>query len=69
MFCFQMVKLKESLASKDSIYRKEIDDVRTRADRDIWELRRKLQKLDETSYDKQQFMEDKHREEIGDCTD
>ena len=61
----QITKLKESLADKDEHYQTELQDVRARGDRDVWELRRKLQKLDESSYDRQQFLEDKHREELG----
>ncbi|XP_047736039.1 ribosome-binding protein 1 isoform X1 [Hyalella azteca] len=56
--------LKESLVTKEELYQQELDDVRTQADRDVWELRRKLQRLDETTYDRRQQLEDKHREEL-----
>jgi hypothetical protein len=61
----QISTLKESLVTKEELYQQELDDVRTQADRDVWELRRKLQRLDESSYDRRQQLEDKHREELG----
>ncbi|KAF2363812.1 hypothetical protein FHG87_005431 [Trinorchestia longiramus] len=63
----EISELKQSLVAKDEFYQQEIDEIRTRADRDVWELRRKLQKLDESSYDRQQHLEDKHREDLGQC--
>ena len=62
---FQIAELKGSVSAKDSFYKQELEEVRTRADRDVWELRRKLQKLDDSSYDKVQALEDKHRDELG----
>ena len=61
----KVANLKESLTTKDAVYHEEMEDIRTRSDRDIWELRRKLQKLDESSYDQRQFLEDKHRDDMG----
>ena len=39
--------------------------MRTSADRDIWELRRKLQKMDESSQDQTQALIEKKQEEMG----
>jgi len=60
----EAAELKRSLADKDAQHHTEMVEARGRADRDIWELRRKLQKLDESAYDKQQATEEKHREEM-----
>ncbi|XP_076056387.1 uncharacterized protein LOC143034339 [Oratosquilla oratoria] len=56
--------LKDSLTDKDAYYHKELETQRTNADRDIWELRRKLIKLDETSYNQQEYLTEKHRDEM-----
>ncbi|RXG54039.1 hypothetical protein Avbf_05356 [Armadillidium vulgare] len=56
--------LKDSLTDKDAYYHKELESLRTTADRDIWDLRMKLQRLTESSFDKQQQMEEKHKEEM-----
>lgn len=56
--------LKDSLTEKDAYYHKEMENMRTIADRDIWELRRKYQKLDEKSWSQMENLQEKHREEM-----
>ncbi|XP_037790360.1 protein FAM184A-like [Penaeus monodon] len=56
--------LKDSLTEKDAYYHKEMENMRTIADRDIWELRRKYQKLDEKSWSQMETLQEKHREEM-----
>ena len=57
--------MSKKLAEKEAYYKQELEDARTRADSDLWQLRRKFAKLDEASCDRQQQIEDKHREELG----
>ncbi|XP_066972137.1 trichohyalin-like isoform X8 [Macrobrachium rosenbergii] len=56
--------LKDSLTDKDAYYHKEMENLRTNADRDVWELRRKLQKLDEKNWTQQERLQEKHTEEM-----
>ncbi|XP_042879944.1 protein FAM184A-like, partial [Penaeus japonicus] len=55
--------LKDSLTEKDAYYHKEMENMRTIADRDLWELRRKYQ-LDEKSWTQIENLQEKHREEM-----
>ncbi|MPC34073.1 hypothetical protein E2C01_027447 [Portunus trituberculatus] len=59
-----MSKLKDSLTEKDAYYHKEMENMRTNADRDVWELRRKLQRLDEKNWSAQELLQEKHHEEL-----
>ncbi|XP_042240297.1 golgin subfamily A member 6-like protein 22 [Homarus americanus] len=56
--------LKDSLTDKDAYYHKELENMRTNADRDVWELRRKLQRLDEKNWTQQEYLQEKHHEEM-----
>lgn len=56
--------LKDSLTDKDAYYHKEMENLRTNADRDVWELRRKLQKLDEKNWTQQELLQEKHTEDM-----
>ncbi|KAK7071788.1 hypothetical protein SK128_001089, partial [Halocaridina rubra] len=56
--------LKDSLTDKDAYYHKEMENLRTNADRDVWELRRKLQKLDEKNWTQQERLQEKHNEDM-----
>ncbi|XP_050712801.1 trichohyalin-like isoform X3 [Eriocheir sinensis] len=56
--------LKDSLTEKDAYYHKEMENMRTNADRDVWELRRKLQRLDEKNWSQQELLQEKHHEEL-----
>ncbi|XP_045111920.1 trichohyalin-like isoform X2 [Portunus trituberculatus] len=60
----EMSKLKDSLTEKDAYYHKEMENMRTNADRDVWELRRKLQRLDEKNWSAQELLQEKHHEEL-----
>ena len=64
-----MSKLKDSLTEKDAYYHKEMENMRTNADRDVWELRRKLQRLDEKNWSQQEQLQEKHNEELGEIWD
>lgn len=61
----QISELKDSLTEKDAYYHKEMENMRTNADRDVWELRRKLQRLDEKNWAQQELLQEKHQEELG----
>ncbi|XP_069167155.1 cingulin isoform X2 [Procambarus clarkii] len=56
--------LKDSLTDKDAYYHKELENLRTNADRDVWDLRRKLQRSDEKSWSQQEYLQEKHHEEM-----
>ncbi|KAK4292200.1 hypothetical protein Pmani_035010 [Petrolisthes manimaculis] len=60
----EIAKLKDSLTDKDAYYHKEMENLRTTADRDVWELRRKLQRLDEKNWSQQELLQEKHQEEL-----
>ncbi|KAG0712753.1 hypothetical protein GWK47_017747 [Chionoecetes opilio] len=60
----EISKLKDSLTEKDAYYHKEMENMRTNADRDVWELRRKLQRLDEKNWTQQEVLQEKHHEEL-----
>ncbi|CAL4073152.1 unnamed protein product, partial [Meganyctiphanes norvegica] len=51
--------LKEGLTDKDSYYHQEMDSMRTASDREIWDLRRKLQKLDENMWNQKEIYDEK----------
>lgn len=44
-----------------------MENMRTNADRDVWELRRKLQRLDEKNWTQQELLQEKHSEELGEA--
>lgn len=64
-FSLKISTLKDTLTEKDAYYHKQYESQRTIADRDIWDLRMKLQRLTESSFDKQQQLEEKYREDMG----
>nr|CAD7589029.1 unnamed protein product [Timema genevievae] len=60
----QIASLKERVVEKDSYYSNELERSQTNADRDILELRRKLDKLDLQYQEQIEKLVDKHEKEI-----
>jgi len=57
--------LKDRLTEKDSYYHGELEKAQTNADRDIFDLRRKLDKIDLSYQDQMEKLTEKYEKEIG----
>jgi len=57
--------LKDRLTEKDSYYHGELEKAQTNADRDIFDLRRKLDKIDLSYQDRMEKLTEKYEKEIG----
>lgn len=61
----QISTLKDRLTEKDTYYHGELEKAQTNADRDIFDLRRKLDKLDLSYQDQLEKLTEKYEKEIG----
>jgi hypothetical protein len=57
--------LKDRLTEKDTYYHGELEKAQTNADRDIFDLRRKLDKIDLSYQDQLEKLTEKYEKEIG----
>lgn len=60
-----MTRLKAHLEQNEEAYEKELEKARTNADRDIFDLRRKLDKVDLSYQEQMEKLVDKHEKDIG----
>lgn len=65
VFLSQISTLKDRLTEKDSYYHGELEKAQTNADRDIFDLRRKLDKIDLSYQDQMEKLTEKYEKEIG----
>lgn len=65
MIEFQMEILEQTLEVKEETYRTELLRLQTNSDRDMLELRRKLDKMDLSYQEKLEKKQEKHEQEIG----
>lgn len=65
VFLSQISTLKDRLTEKDSYYHGELEKAQTNADRDIFDLRRKLDKIDLSYQDQLEKLTEKYEKEIG----
>ena len=66
-FVFQISALKASLEEKDKYCQQELEKAQTNSDRDIFDLRRKLDKIDLTYQEQMENLNEKHEKEMGKC--
>lgn len=57
--------MKDRLTEKDTYYHGELEKAQTNADRDIFDLRRKLDKIDLSYQDQLEKLTEKYEKEIG----
>ena len=57
--------MKDRLTEKDNYYHGELEKAQTNADRDIFDLRRKLDKIDLSYQDQMEKLTEKYEKEIG----
>ena len=60
-----MDELEEKLSNKEDSYRKELVRLQTHSDRDMLELRRKLDKMDLAYQEQLEKKQEQHEQEIG----
>ncbi|PSN47607.1 hypothetical protein C0J52_04581 [Blattella germanica] len=63
-FLKEIAALKEQLENKETYYHQEMEKAQTNADRDIFDLRRKLDKIDLTYQEQMEKLNEKHEKEI-----
>ncbi len=63
----QFEQLEQKLAENEESYRAELLRLQTNSDRDMLELRRKLDKMDLSYQEQLEKKQEKHEEEIGTC--
>jgi hypothetical protein len=57
--------MKDRLTEKDTYYHGELEKAQTNADRDIFDLRRKLDKIDLSYQEQMEKLTEKYEKEIG----
>lgn len=62
---FQLQDLEQKLSEKEELYRKELLRLQTNSDRDMLELRRKLDKMDLSYQEQLEKKQELHEQEIG----
>lgn len=66
IFFFQFENMQQKLADKEDSYRKELLRLQTNSDRDMLELRRKLDKMDLSYQEQLEKEQEQHEKELGD---